>query len=731
MCDFSRMKSARCNPWEVFAAQDRVQSDTGWFGVISLCCFSLLFVSGTLGAEEAITTANEDVPDPFESDSLTEAEINAMSAYETVVREKRPYLSAGAMTVDQTDVSAARPSSADEILNLVPGVKIVQHGAEGKGHQIFMQGFDAAHGSDVDVLLMGIPLNEPSHVHGQGYLDMYGIIPETVSEMSVRKGPFLPGQGDFAVAGSLHFKLGVPRALRPGFVSTEVTHRGKLRTVAVAGPADADEETFAAAEVVRDPGFGPDREACRGTVLGQVRKRVAEGSAVSLLLSLQSARFESPETLRLSDVTDHQMDFWGAYEPAGKGLSDRALLGIGYSLEREDLSFDARAYGLLRDFFLEENFTGMLLYPEYGDLRRQEQHGGAAGIVVDTEKKLPLRFPAHLVFGLGWRFDRTIQKELQLDSSGTSWRTNRDLDFTIHQPYGYAGFRLSPSQFVTLFPSVRLVTVSDIVWDRLADRHGSNTEIAVLPRLAMSFPVHEKVTLFADYGRGYRSPEARSAAAPPPETIEDERLSQYMGGAPEITIADSAEVGVTATPIRMLHISALGFVTFLEHEMVFDHVSNLNVAMDGTRRFGVTADLSLSPFSWLTLAADATWTDARFNQSGHRVPGVPIWMGTASVRAGKEKGVYGGLSLRWCGTRPLAHEASASGYAVLDAAFGHRFSSFDVGLTVDNVLNLKNMEGVYHFASWFNEEEERSLIPSIHYAAGTPVTARFFLTVFL
>lgn len=662
---------------------------------------------------------------------LTEEEIAEMTLSETVVRETRVQLSAGGTRVTREDVEKAHPVSADEMLELVPGVHIVQHGAEGKGHQIFLQGFDAAHGSDVEGLLEGISLNEPSHVHGQGYLDLYGIIPEVVSEMAVVKGPFLPWQGDFAVSGSLRFDLGVPEELRPGFVSAEGTHRGKMRSVAVTAPEGADDQTFFAFDLVRDAGFGPDREATRGAFLGQYRKDFGRHGAVTFLASLQSARFESPETLRLSDVEDGKKDFWGAYGPAGHGLSDRAMARLSYRYERDGRDVEVAVFGIARDFFLEENFTGRLLYPEHGDLGKQAHQAGAGGFTTAIEKTIPLTIPAELYLGMGWRFDGLRQQEHQLDLSRRPWQTNRDIDSAIHQTYAYAGVRLSPTRWLTVLPSLRVAAVAIDMRDRLRKGKADSAEIAALPRLAASFPIRPEVTLFADYGRGYRTPESRAVAAPPQDTIEDERLSRYTGGAPEITIVDSVQTGIELKPVRPVRMSLFGFATFLDREMVFDHVSNINVAMDGTRRWGVTFDGAYQPLRWLELGADVTWTDARFNHSGHRVPGVPIWMGTARANLGKARGPKGGASLLWCGTRPLAHGAEVKGYPRLDASVGWRFGRADLTVMVMNVLNQKIMEGVYHFASWFDEEEQRSLIPSIHYAAGEPITARFLVTVYL
>ena len=75
--------------------------------------------------------------------------------------------------IDARELSVApRRRSADTMLRMVPGVLLSQHGAEGKGQQLFLRGFDAAHGTDVEVLVAGIPVNELSNIHGQGWFTL-------------------------------------------------------------------------------------------------------------------------------------------------------------------------------------------------------------------------------------------------------------------------------------------------------------------------------------------------------------------------------------------------------------------------------------------------------------------------------------------------------------------------------------------------------------------------------
>ena len=51
-----------------------------------------------------------------------------------------------------------------------------------------------------------MPLNFSSHGHGQGYLDLNPIIPETVDYIDYRKGPYRADVGDFGSAGAAMLK---------------------------------------------------------------------------------------------------------------------------------------------------------------------------------------------------------------------------------------------------------------------------------------------------------------------------------------------------------------------------------------------------------------------------------------------------------------------------------------------------------------------------------------------
>ena len=67
-----------------------------------------------------------------------------------------------------------------ELLEAVPGLVVTQHSGDGKANQYFLRGFNLDHGTDLATSVDGVPVNMPTHAHGQGYTDINFVIPELV-----------------------------------------------------------------------------------------------------------------------------------------------------------------------------------------------------------------------------------------------------------------------------------------------------------------------------------------------------------------------------------------------------------------------------------------------------------------------------------------------------------------------------------------------------------------------
>ena len=89
-----------------------------------------------------------------------------------------------------------------EILETIPGMIITQHAGGGKANQYFLRGFNLDHGTDFAVYLDSMPLNLPSHAHGEGYADMNAVTPEFVERIDFEKGPYYASIGNYGSAGA-------------------------------------------------------------------------------------------------------------------------------------------------------------------------------------------------------------------------------------------------------------------------------------------------------------------------------------------------------------------------------------------------------------------------------------------------------------------------------------------------------------------------------------------------
>ena len=121
----------------------------------------------------------------------------------------------------------------------MPGMVISQHSGEGKANQYYLRGFNLDHGFDFAQTIAGIPVNMPTHAHAQGYADSNFLIPELVSGVQFRKGPYYAENGDFSSAGSANINyfnildrpivtLPAGRSTTSGFLGAVVAE-GRLR----------------------------------------------------------------------------------------------------------------------------------------------------------------------------------------------------------------------------------------------------------------------------------------------------------------------------------------------------------------------------------------------------------------------------------------------------------------------------------------------------------------------
>lgn len=647
-----------------------------------------------------------------------------------VTVERRAPKTAGAARATARSFRFVPRRTAEDALELVPGLTLVQHGSEGKGQQLFLRGFDASHGADLELTVQGIPINEGSNIHAQGYLDLGFVVPELVASVDVTKGPFEVDQGAFAMAGSAAYSLGVPHAELGARAALTLGTTRRRRLLVTYSPSAGDGQSFIAGELLHDDGFGDNRSIDRANLMGQISLFESERfGTLRALGSWYCGRFELPGALRRDDVDAGRVEFYDTYDASALGRSRRAIAGLAYSRDQAGGVVRAGLYAGWRKLALRENITGALLDPVFGDRRAQAQRTLNFGSHLDVT--VPLRRSWWLDSGLGMRGDAFAQHQDHVDAEGAPLARERDLAGLQALFFAKAALRLELFSALRLRAGVRLDVARVAAVDALAGAADdvSGTLAALSPRLTADAPLSDDLRWFAAYGRGFRPPEARafSSFAPRASGISDDL---YSGGQPTLTTTDSFEVGARYEDAARSFAGGLAlFATFVERESIYDHVSGLNLELNATRRLGAELELSLRPEHWLELRAFATFVDARFVQSRHLVPLSPRQTAGLHVIAGEELGPRAGLRSAIVGPRPLSHGARGSLLALLDATLGWYWQRFRLDLELENLLDRRLREGEYHYASHFSPDLPRSEIPVSHFVAGPPFNARASTTL--
>lgn len=655
------------------------------------------------------------------SEEAGEAEIIEIVEDEPVIiTDKRPRETAGERVIEAPALSVLPRRTAEDLLRAVPGLLVVQHGAEGKGHQLYLRGFDAVHGSDVEIRVAGVPLNEWSNIHGNGYLDLGLVLPEAVTQLKAAKGVSSVAQGPFATAGSVAFELGVERPMRGARISHQIGDTGRHRLMALWAPADRPTADFVAAEAMIDGGFGARRGARRAMATGQWTLWRQGGDRLILAAAGYGARFELPGAVRLDDVEAGVIGPYDAYSAVNDGGSDRALVSLRHEALVGAGALSAELYGRWRSLRLDEHFTGWVEDPTFGDRRRQREQTWGGGGRVRLSRPLTSGLVLKLV--AEGRVDEISQSERQIrtgrpDSASAGEVSEGPLrrSYALSQRHLGLGaaLRWVPTADLQVEAGLRVDGFSVSARDRLDAAEGQDVAGAPLPRLSLGWGLAEGWRLLAAGGRGVRAPEGQGA----------------ISGDLAVTLVDHGEVGLRWAPWSSVEVGATGFGVWVDREALFDHVSGRTVERGASRRYGVEGELRWQPTASVEAVGDLTWTDARLVDGGGPVPGAPTFLATARLSLAPPEGLRGSLLATWLGPRPLAYGAEARAAHVIDAAVGWWASWWALDLQVQNLLDAQWYEGVYTFASWWDTSAPRRQLPTVHGIAGAPRMIRLMLTL--
>lgn len=680
-------------------------------------------------------------------------------------RRPPPPRAASDFVLDRDVLGAAPRQSAGDLLSRAPGVYVSRPEGEAVAHEIFLRGFNAAHGQDIEFTVGAMPINQISHLHGQGYADLNFILPEVVRSIRVTEGVYDPHQGDFAVAGSIDFDLAVPQR---GFqLRSTGGSFGTFRQLALWAPRGQSDETFAAAAVRRTSGFGQNRGGLSGTALGQFAFTGPGGLSGKLHVAAHAARAGNAGVLRQDDVAAGVVGFYDHYDsPAASAQSASAARGqLVLELERRGEHggrTQFAAHAALVDFHTRENYTGFLqrgmVMPEWvgrGDLIEQQNRDLGGGFRLSHRSgwwRPAKRFSAALELGSSARIHRIQQHQSLLQApQNETWDRRVDAEILATDIGLYADLDLRLGKYVQMRGGLRADVLHFDIDDRLGNYiapyqvashlvgyRRTATGVAAGPRVAVEATPLPWLRTFVAYGQGYRSPQAR-------QLEEGERAP--------FTKVHSVEGGLRIAPQwqRPLQFTAAGYGTFLAQDLAFDPEEGRLERIGPTRRSGLVAALTSRPVPWLTAAASVTYVHAILTApppatvanpspayvAGQLLPYVPPVVVRADLGvdkqltelAGKPLALRVGSGFSYLSGRPLPYGQRSDPLYLLDASAGLRWAWVELGVEAYNLLARRYAASVYSFASDWGTRPVPSRLPAQHFAAGPPFTLLGTLTL--
>jgi hypothetical protein len=573
--------------------------------------------------------------------------------------------------------------------------------------------------------------------------------------MRVTEGPFQAGQGDFAVAGTAEFELGLTR---PGLtVQGEYGAFNHARLTALWRPEGQGERSFIGLTLRQGSGFGPNRSFANGSLLASHEFRISDDLKVRVLLGLSGGRFDQAGVLRADEVEaaanprcDAAPDaqFFCFTDPNQGGAQQRHFVSVRLTQRLEHGTLHHQLFGVVRDQRLRENFTGFVTDVDASALGLAQRGDGlellSGGVTVGARGAWVRRSTAEgflhgaqLELGYFGRYVDVTSRSRRLRAvDGAPYFTVFDNHLRVTNLALFAQGTLPLGQRVTLRGGVRadafLFSVADLnrptvdrVGARLGDDRVEAFGVMPAPRAALEVLLLPGFTWTTAVGLGSRSSDGAA--------LSDAEFAPFG-------LVVSAESGLALLrqldSVR-LEARAAAFATRVERDIVFSPEQGRNQTVGVSNRLGA---FGLARVTWeerLDVLATLSYTRGHLPPpgtpwyallDGPALPYVPRVLGRLDVVGrhrvmplGERVELLATAGLQFIGPRPLPFERFAEPVLLLDASARVSWRWVSLGVVVDNLLDARWRQAEFNFASHFGDPDVApSRLATRHFAAGPP-----------
>ncbi len=640
------------------------------------------------------------------------------------------------------DLNLQPVKSAQDLLRLVPGLFIAQHQGGGKAEQIFLRGFDADHGTDVNVSVDGIPVNMVSHAHGQGYADLHFLIPETVQGYDFGKGPFYTTKGDLCTAGYVAYDT--KNVLENNLVKLEGGEFATGRIVALVNLLDAkaknkDQSAYVAGEALYSNG-GPfllPEHFQRYNLFAKFNTPIGGASRLTVIGSTLYSRWRASGEIPDRAVAEgYTPGRWGVLDSAQGGFTTRSNASVKLLTRLGPTSdWENQAFYTHYEFSLISNFTFYYYFPTTGDEFRQHEirdMGGYTTRISKTDNFGNVRFTS--VAGAGLRYDDIHPDELDHTGNGVfldpiqfgrtrELNSNAYFDETIAGGKWLfnAGLRLDYFHFYYLNMASAADTFASKVFTGTSPAAGK----AILsPKLNIQYTLNPKIQLYVKSGKGFHSNDARVVVA--------------NQGYQTLPAAYGVDLGLNWKPAPHLFVNVALWYLYLQEEFTFgqdliDQPGGPVQPSGKTTRVGIDFAFRYQLNRWLFANMNINFARPRFIDSaaGHdHLPLAPTITSTAGLDFKTKKGWNGGITYRYLHDRAAnsTYTLTARGYFISDLTVNYTQPKYELGLAVENLFNAPWSESQFEYVSRLKYESLP--VDEVSYTPGVPFFAKLKFAVF-
>ena len=472
-----------------------------------------------------------------------------------------------------------------ELLEATPGMIVTQHSGGGKANQYFLRGFNLDHGTDFGLYVDDMPMNFRTHGHGQGYLDVNGLIPEAVERVDYRKGPYRADTGDFSFVGSSSITT---KDTAAPFAVVEAGMYDYYRAV-LGGSAkvgSGDLLLVGQAKFYNGPWALPENlESYSGLI--KYAAPLFDGE-IKVALNVYNATWSPTEQLPERAVGTLVDDRYGTLDDTLRGRTEREILTINYNSD----DWKITAWGQHYDWSLLSNFTFFLEDPVNGDqLRQYEERWSFGGRI---ERKFDFSDALQFRVGTELRHDSIgpVGLDHTIDGEFDFVRTAFDVKESSAGLYAEAIWR----------PVDRLMVIGGVRGDwyrfRTEDLGGETGWSGLVkdsifsPKIGLNYEVTDGLALYANYGEGFHSNDARGVTNP-----DDP--------APGLVKGDMEEVGFRVEKSGLIF-TGVYWWSGIGSELIYVGDSGAVEPSDPGTRHGYELTAFYKPNNWL--AFDAVWT---------------------------------------------------------------------------------------------------------------------------